>query len=173
TVKIVHDDFEEFIFEQLNVQSVKRNYNAMLILNETNEIYFTIDTSGIFGGSTSYGTLLIKNHRQLKETFEDQSIQWVDDMPIWERYSSDFFDENALVSHTFGVSHHIVPKLEVERLVKKGKTLTVYIVQILPDGPAGDRYFTLTILIEVNKVNVANVENIETVTKMIFYQGGN
>ncbi|MCL2064655.1 MAG: hypothetical protein FWG98_09845 [Candidatus Cloacimonetes bacterium] len=166
TVKIVHDDFEEFICEQLSVQSVKRNYYAILILDETNDIYFTIGTSGILYGSPPYGTLLINNHRQLKETFEDPSIEWVDDIPIWERYSSDFFDENALVLHAFGVSGNYPPEIEVRRLVKKGETLTVYILQF--DMPEGDMYFSITILIEVNKDDVLNVENIEIITQIIY-----
>ncbi|MCL2065468.1 MAG: carboxypeptidase-like regulatory domain-containing protein [Candidatus Cloacimonetes bacterium] len=170
TVKIVHDDFEEFIFEQLNVQSVKRNYNAMLILNETNEIYFTIGTSGIFWGSAPYGTFLIKNHRQLKETFEDPSIEWVDDIPIWERYSSDFFNENALLLYAFYGSGDNAPEFEVERLVKEGKTLTIYIIQ--HGMTEGLMLFSITILIEVNKVNVTNVENIEIITQIIYDEDG-
>ena len=117
------------------------------------------------------GTLLIKNHRQLKETFEDQSIQWVDDIPIWEQYSDDFFKRNSLVSYTFGGSGDYVPEFEVERLVKEGKTLTVYIIQ--HGMTEGLMYFSITILLEVNKSDVANVANIETDLRIIWYQGGN
>ena len=139
--------------------------------NEPKEIKFTIGTAGIFCGSTSYGTLLINNHTLLKETFEDQSIQWEDGVPIWDRYSDDFFDQNALVMYTFGGSGDNVPEFEVERLVKEGNTLTIYIIQ--HGMTEGLMYYTVTILIEVNKFNMVNVENIETNTKLIFYPGGN
>ena len=137
---------------------------------EREEINFRVGTSGIFSGSTSYGTLLINNHSQLKENYEGQSIQWVDDIPIWERYCSDFFNENALVMYTFGDSGDNAPEYEVERLVKEGKTLTVYIIQ--HGMTQGLMYFSITILIEVNKYDVLNVQNIETITRIIYDEDG-
>ena len=154
------------IFFTFTLMSLTLGCDATKLKPEREEINFRVGSSSIFSGSTSYGTLLINNHRQLKEYYEGQRFEWVDGVPIWERYSSDFFDENTLVSHTFGVSGFSPPEFEIEKLVKEGKTLTVYIIQ--HGMSMGFAYFSITILIEVNKSDVLNVQNIETITKIIY-----
>jgi len=123
------------------------------------EINFKIGTSGILDGSASYGSLLINSHSQLKVTFENQGIYWIDDKPIWERYNQAFFNDKALLLHTFGTSGDYAPDFSVEKIVIENGVLTISFTQ--SSLTQGDAYFSITILVEVSRSDVSNVTRVE------------
>jgi len=92
--------------------------------------------------------------------FEEYDIEWSNDIPIWEHYDNDFFQNKALIfSLSWETGSEIVRVLNDVRIIDNTLALQIICHQI--GDTVNDNEMLMEIFIEVNKVDVANVEEIK------------
>ncbi len=94
---------------------------------EFKEVHF----NGTFTGSSSErpSSAIVRNQEELVALFSGYSIEWEDDVSITTQYDSEYFENNALVFHFFGVSGDYSPDFSVEDVQVDKEALKLSVVQ--------------------------------------------
>ena len=143
-------------------------------LQEPNEtISFQEDIfGGVFMNEINQLWGIFRSQEEAKTFFDSYNIQW-DNLPIWERFSTDFYKDNALIFYSSWQSDQSINRIIYNAYINKN-TLTLDIVGEVPESKVHDGKIEINtdsiFLTTIIKVNQTDIININTVTAKFRYE---
>ena len=129
-------------------------------------IGFQEDTfGGVFMTEINQSWGIFRSQEEVKTFFDNYNIQW-DNLPIWERFSNDFYKENALIFYASWQSDQSI-KRSIQNAYIGKNILTLDIVGEVPESKVHDGKIEvntdaifLTTVIKVNQTDIVDINKV-------------